>query len=158
ASLVPGKPEESGLFERVSSDDDEIRMPPPKSGHRLSSAQVALLRTWIEQGARWKGHWAYLPLVRPEVPAVDGASGPLVDPIDRFIRAALAARGLDPSPEADRTTLIRRLSFDLTGLPPTPDEIDAFLDDTRADVYERVVDRLLASPRYGERMALFWLD
>jgi hypothetical protein len=160
ANLVPGKPEESDVFERVASDDDAIRMPPPKSGHRLSMQQVALLRTWVEQGARWKGHWAYLPLLRPEFPPVSGAdaSGPLLNPIDRFIRAGLAARGLAPSPEADRTTLIRRLSFDLTGLPPTPEEIDAYLAETRADAYERLVDRLLASPHYGERMALFWLD
>jgi hypothetical protein len=157
-NLAPGKPEESDLFERIASDDDEIRMPPPRSGHRLSRPQVALVRTWIEQGAEWKGHWAYLPLTRPEIPELAKACGPLLNPIDRFIRASLAAQGLSPSPEADRTTLLRRLSFDLTGLPPAPEEIDAFLADTHADAYERLVDRLLASPHYGERMALFWLD
>lgn len=157
-NLVPGKPEESGLYERIASDDDTIRMPPPKSGHRLSGGQVALVRSWIEQGARWKGHWAYLPLSRPEIPRAPGGPVSGLNPIDHFIRASLVAQGLSPSTEADRTTLIRRLSFDLTGLPPSPEAIDAFQADTRADAYERLVDRLLASPHYGERMALFWLD
>jgi len=157
-NLVPGKPEESDIFERIASDDDEIRMPPPKHGHKLSKEQVARFRSWIEQGAQWKGHWAYLPLSRPEIPQVSRGSVPLLNPIDRFIGAALAAQGLSPSPEANRETLIRRLSFDLTGLPPTPEEIDAFLADSRTDAYERLIDRLLASPHYGERMALFWLD
>jgi hypothetical protein len=152
--VVPGKPDESELWLRIASDDPEVRMPPPKAGKPMSAAQVALLRRWIEQGAVWKGHWSFIPVARPAMPRADGAAVA----IDRFLQARLAAVGLEPSPEADRPTLIRRLSLDLTGLPPRPEDVDAFLRDDRADAYERLVDRLLASPHYGERMAVFWLD
>ena len=132
-------------------------MPPPKSGAHLAPEQVELIKRWIAEGAEWKGHWAYLPPTRPAVPVVPGQPG-LANEIDRFIRARLTLEHLEPAPEADRRTLVRRLSFDLIGLPPTPDEVDAFVNDHTPEAYERLVDRLLASPHYGERMAIFWLD
>jgi hypothetical protein len=159
--IVPGKPDESELIARIGSDDPDERMPPPGSGKSLTEAQVGALRRWVEQGAVWEGHWAYLPLTRPEAPDVSAAVAPpgfVSDDVDRFILARLAARGLAPSPEADRVTLIRRLSFDLTGLPPGPAEVDAFVNDTAPDAYERLVDRALASPHFGERLAAWWLD
>ena len=152
--VVPGKPDESELLIRITAEDDETRMPPAKAGKRLTPGQIDRIRRWIQQGAVWKGHWAYLPPSRPDVSALPGAG----DPIDRFLRARMDAEGLEPSPEADRPTLIRRLSLDLIGLPPTPEEVDAFVHDSRPDAYEQLVDRLLASPHYGERMAIFWLD
>ncbi|MGP0066086.1 MAG: PSD1 and planctomycete cytochrome C domain-containing protein [Isosphaeraceae bacterium] len=152
--VTPGKPEESELLARIVAEDDETRMPPPKGGKPLTPVQVDRIRRWIEQGAIWKGHWAYLPPGRPDVSGTPAAG----DPIDRLLRARIDAEGLELSPETDRPTLIRRLSLDLIGLPPTPEEVDAFVSDSRPDAYERLVDRLLASPRYGERMAVFWLD
>ncbi len=115
------------------------------------------MRKWIEQGAKWERHWAFMPPVRPALPAVRNEKW-VRNPIDRFVLARLEREGLKPSPEADRATLLRRLSFDLTGLPPTPAEIDAFLADKSPDAYEKQVDRLLALPQYGERMAMQWLD
>jgi hypothetical protein len=155
--VAPGKPDESELLARVSADDPELRMPPPKSGSPLAPEQIDLIRRWIAEGAQWKGHWAYIPPTRPAVPVVPGEPA-LADDIDRFIRARLRAEQLTPAPPADRRTLIRRLSFDLVGLPPTPEEADAFISDPKADAYERLVDRLLASPHFGERMAIVWLD
>jgi hypothetical protein len=152
--VVPGKPEASELLVRITAEDDETRMPPPKAGKSLTPVQVDRIKRWIQQGAVWKGHWSYIPPSRPDVTGSPVAA----DPIDRLLRARLDAEGLEPSPEADRPTLIRRLSLDLIGLPSTPEEVDAFVKDSRPDAYERVVDRLLASPRYGERMAVFWLD
>ncbi len=152
--VVPGKPDESELLIRLTAEDDETRMPPPKASKRLTPGQIDRIRRWIQQGAVWKGHWAYIPPSRPytsDLPRAD-------DPIDRFLLARMNGEGLEPSPEADRSTLIRRLSLDLLGLPPTPKEVDAFVHDTRPDAYEHLVDRLLASPHYGERMAIFWLD
>ncbi|MGC1274873.1 MAG: PSD1 and planctomycete cytochrome C domain-containing protein [Planctomycetaceae bacterium] len=157
AAVVPGKPDESELIARITADDESMKMPPAESGKSLSPEQIELLRRWIEQGAEWEGHWAYEPLVRPVVPAAKDASWPR-QPIDRFVLARLDQEGLTPSPDADRVTLIRRLSFDLTGLPPTADEVDRFLDDRSPDAYERLVERLLASPHFGERMAVYWLD
>jgi hypothetical protein len=155
--IVPGKAAESELIERVTSDEPDFRMPPPRTGKRLTAAQVDLLRRWIDEGARWSRHWAFVPPRRPAVPPVRQA-GWARNAIDRFIADRLGREGLGPSPEADRTTLIRRLTLDLTGLPPTLAEVDAFLADRSPGAYERVVDRLLASPRYGERMAVEWLD
>jgi len=155
--VVPGKPDESELLFRITTEDDEVRMPPPKAAPRLTPGQIDLIKRWIEQGAVWKGHWAYLTPSRPAVPRPEGATRP-AHPIDRFIRARLDAEGLEPSPPTDRATLIRRLSFDLVGLPPTPEDVDAFVRDTHPDAYAHLVDRLLASPHYGERMAVFWLD
>ncbi len=155
--VAPGNPGASELFRRIVSDDPEERMPSRKSGKSLTEGQVATLKAWIEQGAEYQGHWSFLPPARPEVPASDGA-GFAKNPVDRLILARLREAGLGPSPEADRATLLRRLSIDLTGLPPTREEVAAFRADGAPDAYERQVDRLLASPRYGERMAEYWLD
>jgi hypothetical protein len=155
-AIVPGKPEASGLVERVFSESEYEVMPPPEANKKLTSAEKELLRRWIAEGAEYQTHWAFIAPVRPAVPEVDAPG--IVNPIDNFIRARLKRENLSPSPEADRTTLIRRVSLDLTGIPPTHEEIDAFLADESPDAYERLVDRLLASPRYGERMAIHWLD
>ena len=132
-------------------------MPPVYSGLKLSQQEIDRLTQWIAQGAAWGRHWAFIPPKRPAAPEVKNASW-VRNPIDSFVLAKLEKEGLEPSPEADRPTLIRRLSFDLTGLPPTLQEIDAFVNDRSPDAYEKVVDRLLASPRYAERMAFRWLD
>lgn len=152
--IVPGKPERSSLVARVMATDG--RAMPPASFHKtLTPAQKALLKQWVAQGAAYEGHWAYLPPRRPVLPAT-GREG--LGPVDLLVRAKLQEKGIRPSPEADRRTLIRRLSFDLLGLPPTPEETAAFLADPSPGAYERVVDRMLASPHYGERMAIGWLD
>ncbi len=157
-AVVPGAPERSALLARVTDPDEARRMPHEKSGKpRLSPAQVDVLRRWVAEGAPWEPHWSYVPLARPAVPAVKDAAWPR-RPVDAFLLARLEAEGLAPAPEAPRAELLRRVSFDLTGLPPTPEEVRAFTADPRPDAYERQVDRLLASPRYGERMASFWLD
>lgn len=155
--IVPGKPNESELIERIGSDDPEVHMPPPKSGKTLSNEQVTLIRRWVEEGAAWKGHWAFEKPIRHDVPSVE-EPGFVKNPIDKFLLARLQQAKLTHAPEADRATLIRRLSLDLTGLPPSKEQVRAFLADTQADAYERLVDRLLDSPHYGERMAIFWLD
>ena len=154
--IVPGKSRESELFDRISSTDRDEVMPPPESGKKLTSAQIALLKRWIDQGARWKGHWAFEPIARPSPPPVRQVAW-VKNPIDRFVLAELEAKGLHPAPEADEATLLRRLSLDLAGVPPSPDEADAFLA-AGALAYPEQVDRLLASPLYGERMAMDWLD
>jgi hypothetical protein len=156
-AVVPGRPEKSEAFLRITSADETERMPPPRSHRKVTARQAQVIRRWIEQGAKWQKHWALLPPVRPAAPAVKARAWPR-NPIDTFILARLEQEGLAPSPEAERTTLIRRLTLDLTGLPPTPAEVGAFRADARPGAYERVVDRLLASPRYGERMVLEWLD
>ncbi|MFM8735670.1 MAG: PSD1 and planctomycete cytochrome C domain-containing protein [Pirellulales bacterium] len=150
-AIVPGAAAESGLVERIRSSDPEEVMPPPTAHKTLSEDQKALLARWVEEGATYRKHWAFEKPVKPAVPA--GQS-----PIDHLVRTRLAAQRIVPSPEADRRSLIRRLAFDLTGLPPTAEEVDAFVGDPAADAYERLVDRLLASPHYGERMAIGWLD
>ena len=132
-------------------------MPPPKSGRQLSATQIKLLKQWIEQGAKWQSHWAFQTPERPPVSKVKKTSWPR-NPIDHFILARLEQERLAPSPETTKLTLIRRVTLDLTGLPPTPKEVDAFLADTSTDAYEKLVDRLLQSPHYGERMAMDWLD
>jgi hypothetical protein len=157
APVVPGKPDESDMYRRIISHDPDELMPQSKTGKTLSAQQIALIKRWIEQGAKWEGHWAYNPLVRPAVPQVKHASW-IKNPIDNFILARLQMEGLKPSPEADKRILIRRLSFDLTGLPPTPEEAQAFVADKNPNAYEKLVDRLLASPHYGEHMAVDWLD
>ena len=162
AIITPGRPEESELFRRISSTDAEERMPPPDSGIRLTDEQITAVKTWIEQGAAWQTHWSFVTPKRPQPPSQGDHLH--VDPkwprngIDSFVLSRLTERKLSPSPEASKETLIRRVSFDLTGLPPTPDEVDRFLADDRPDAYQRLVDRLLASPRYGERMSAVWLD
>ena len=156
--VVPGNPEASELLHRVAPTQPARRMPPPYSDRKpLTAAEVATLRAWIEQGAKWQSHWSFTAPVRPGVPTVRNA-GWVRNPIDSFILARLEKEGLAPSPEADRARLLRRVSFDLTGLPPSLAELDAFLADRSPAAYEKVVDRLLASPRYGERMAVDWLD
>jgi hypothetical protein len=156
-AIVPGRPEQSELIRRITADDQAVRMPPAYSGKALTASESALLTEWIRQGAQWQQHWSFVAPVRPALPPVKNKQWPR-NAIDYFVLARLEREGVQPSPEADRATLIRRLSFDLTGLPPTPAEIDEFLRDTSPEAYERVVDRLLGSPRYGERMAMKWLD
>ena len=155
--IVPGNAADSMLVQRITHPDPNERMPPPDSGHALTDRQIALLRRWIEEGANWDTHWAYTAPQRPELPAVRNAAW-VRNPIDRFILARLDREGLSTSPEADKVTLLRRVTYDLTGLPPTPAEVDAFLADRSADAYEKRVDALLQSPRYGERMTVPWLD
>jgi Protein of unknown function (DUF1553)/Protein of unknown function (DUF1549)/Planctomycete cytochrome C len=157
AAIVPGKIEESELFTRITSDDADLRMPPKTSGKSLAAAEVALLKRWIEEGARYEGHWAFAPPVRPELPTVKNR-GWCRNPIDFFILAKLEANGLEPSPEAEPTALLKRLSLDLVGLLPAIDEEDAFLADRRNDAHARQVERLLDSPHYGERWGRIWLD
>ncbi len=156
-AIVPGKPSASPLYKRIVSKDPEEKMPPPKSGRQLTATQIKLLKQWIEQGAKWQSHWAFQTPESPPVPKVKKSSWPL-NPIDNFILARLEQEHLSPSPEAAKLTLLRRVTLDLTGLPPTPQEVDAFLADTSSDAYEKLVDRLLQSPHYGERMAMDWLD
>ena len=153
-AIVPGKPAESELLRRVTSTDPDEVMPPPNTGKPLSVQQRQLIEVWIKRGAQYESHWAYLPPRRIEPPLIPE----IPFPIDHFVRARLTGEGIAPSPEADRTTLIRRLSFDLIGLPPSVLEVDAFLNDQRTDAYERVVDRLLGSEHFGERWARWWLD
>jgi hypothetical protein len=152
--IVPGDPDNSAIIQRIFATDPARRMPPPYSHKELTEAQKQTIRRWVAEGAKYEGHWAYLPLRRPAVPGVPGVR----NPIDAFIQARLAREGLRPSPEADRRTLIRRVSLDLTGIPPTPEEVEAFAGDRSPHAYEKVVDRLLASPRYAEKQALHWLD
>jgi hypothetical protein len=157
-AIVPGKPDESDLITRVVSTDKDELMPPPKSKKPLlRKDEIAILRRWIEQGAEYEGHWAFQPL-RDEAPPAVKAVKWCRTPIDNFILARLEREGIEPSAEADRATLLRRVSLDLTGLLPTPEEVDAFTKGAAPDAYEKVVDRLLASPHYGERWGRHWLD
>ncbi len=160
--IVPGKPDESEIILRIMDSGDPM---PPEEAHKiLTPHQKALLRRWVEQGAVYESHWAYAPLAQPAVPTASApkspvnASSPQGNPIDAFIREKLAARNITPSPEAPPGRLLRRLSLDLTGLPPTPEEVTAFAGDPAPGAYARQVERLLASPRHGERMAVWWLD
>ena len=155
--LTPGKAADSKLYQRISAPDKAKRMPPPYADRTLNDKQIELIRRWVDEGAKWETHWAYVPPKRPDLPEVKQKAWPR-NPIDNFILARIESDGLKPSPEADKTTLLRRVTFDLTGLPPTPAEVDAFLRDKSPGAYEKVVDRLLASPRYGERMAMHWMD
>lgn len=155
-ALVPGKHAESELLKRaLLPDTDEGRMPPPDVGHRLTPDQIAKLKAWIDQGAPYSAHWAFVAPKKPDIPSTKHQAP---NAIDKFVRARLDAEGLKPSAEADKATLIRRVTLDLTGLLPAPAEVDAFLKDTAPDAYEKLVDRLLASPHYGERHARHWLD
>ena len=153
--IVPGNPGASEVWRRVSSPDPTQAMPPPDSLHLLSARDKAVIRRWIEQGAVYEPHWAYLAPRKAEPPRVGLQAQ---NPIDAFVLRELQEHGLTPSPEADRRTLIRRVSLDLIGLPPSVAETEAFLADTQPGAYDRLVDRLLASPHYGERMAVGWLD
>jgi hypothetical protein len=155
-AIVPGKLDASELVRRVVAEDDS-QMPPRDSGKKLTPAQVSLLKRWIAEGAEYQGHWAFLPVQRPGLPSIKNETW-VRNPVDRFVLARLEREGLAPSAEAPRETLIRRVSLDLTGLPPTLSEVEAFLADSSPKAYENVVDRLLQSRRYGERMAMQWLD
>lgn len=156
-AIVPGEPSVSELVARITSDDEYVLMPPPESHLKLKPAEIELLKQWIAEGAPYRKHWSFEPPEKAPLPELK-AGGEDVSPIDAFVRAQLEEIGLEPSPEADRRTLIRRLSLDITGLPPSPAEVEAFVDDQRADAYEQLVERLLASPHYGERMTVAWLD
>ncbi|MGL4511804.1 MAG: PSD1 and planctomycete cytochrome C domain-containing protein [Lacipirellulaceae bacterium] len=157
AAIVPFDPTGSEAISRVMEEDPDLKMPPPSSNKSLTPEEIETLRAWIEGGAAYEPHWSFVHVRRPEPPS-DTGGGWARNEIDRFVLAAQRERGLQPSPEADRHELIRRVSLDLTGLPPTPEEADAFVSDTRPDAYERVVARLLASPHYGEQWARRWLD
>ena len=157
-AIVPGDPGRSEMILRVTSDDPARRMPPAYAGHaKLTDAEINVLSRWVEQGAAWQGHWSFVIPTRPETPAASDPAWPK-NAIDNFVLERLDRRGLRPSPAADRHALIRRVSLDLTGLPPTLAEVNAFVSDQSPGAYEKVVDRLLNSPHYGERMAVRWLD
>ena len=151
-AIVPGDAAASELIRRLTTDDPGLRMPPVDFSKTVSAEEIALIRTWVDQGAEWGKHWAFEPVVRPEPPSNDA------QPIDAFVAARLQRENLQGSPEADPVGLLRRVSLDLTGLPPTPAEVDSFLEDSSPDAYERAVDRLLGSTRYGEHMSRYWLD
>ena len=157
-AVIKGDPKSSILYQRVNSDDEDEVMPPPKSHKQpLKPEQRELIRKWIEQGAPWESHWSFIAPVRSPLPAVKNAAW-VKNPIDAFVLAKLEEKGLKPAPEADRRSLIRRLSFDLVGLPPSPEQVEAFVNNKSADAYEKVVDRMLATPQYGEHRARYWLD
>ena len=151
-AIVPKQPGKSELVRRITTKDEDDVMPPTKTGKKLTPQQIELLKRWVEQGGEYQTHWAYKPLAKP------GASSAKPSTVDSFIAARLASQKLKPQPDADRVTLIRRVSFDLTGLPPKPADVEAFIADKSANAYEKLVDRLLASPHYGERLAMSWLD
>ncbi len=152
-----GKGLDSEAWKRISSTDPDLRMPPPDSHQELKPEQIAILKQWIKQGAHWEGHWSFITPTLPAVPQVKNHDW-VRNPIDAFVAAKLESMGLSPSGEADKERLLRRVHMDLIGLPPTVDEMDAFLNDTRGNAYEKVVDRLLESQHFGERMAINWMD
>jgi len=156
-AIVPGQPEESEAWLRLSSNYPLKVMPPPDSLHQVTARDRAIIKRWIEQGAEYQPHWAYIAPKKVSLPPVQGAESAR-NPIDHFVRRKLEQEGLAPHPEADRATLLRRVSLDLTGLPPTPAELGGFLSDDQSGAFERMVDRLLSSPHYGERMTVPWLD
>jgi len=156
AAFIPADVESSEAIRRIESDDPDERMPPPDSKLSLTDAEKETLRRWVQQGASWSRHWSFVPPRRPAVP--EDPSGWSRGAVDRFIAKRVRDAGLQPSEPAAKETLIRRVTLDLTGLPPSPEEVRAFLSDDSANAYEKVVDRLLASPHYGQRMAWPWLD
>lgn len=155
--IIPGDSANSRMYLRISNPNVAVRMPPTYSGRKLTAEQVQLIKTWIDEGAKWETHWAFVPPKRPDPPEVKDKDWAKT-PIDQFVLAKLESQGLQPSAPADKSTLLRRVTFDLTGLPPTPAELNAFLEDKSPNAYEKVVDRLLASPHYGERMTMQWMD
>jgi hypothetical protein len=157
AVIAPGNAKSSHLYQRITAPEPARLMPPAHSKKSLTDAQKDLLKRWIDQGAPWKEHWAYTAPRRAELPAVRDVRWSR-NPIDRFLLAKLEAAGLAPAPEADRRTLARRLALDLTGLPPDPDDVEAFVKDTSTGWYEKYVDKLLESQHYGEHRARYWLD
>ena len=155
-ALVKGNIGRSVAWKRITSDDPDFRMPPPESNLILSAKEKAMITKWIEQGAEWKQHWAFIPPTTPEIPEIEGQQSH--NPIDNFVLAKLKEEGLSPSPEANKERLIKRVTVDLTGLPPTLKEIDDFLSDESDQAYERLVDRLLHTDAHAERMAMEWMD
>ncbi len=159
--IVPGDPDLSELVYRISTDDEFDKMPPDELGKPLDDDEIAILTRWISEGAAFEAHWSLVPPNRPTIPSrleAESTLGRPRSPIDRFLNERIEATGVQTTPAADRATLLRRVSLDLTGLPPRPNELEAFLNDSRPDAFERQVDRLLSSPRFGERMAIFWFD
>ena len=152
-AIVPGNAEESPVIERIFSDDPDLVMPPPAAKLELTDTEKLLLKRWVDSGAEYDEHWSFKRVTKPELPV-----NSTTEAIDYLIRERLKSRGLSPNQEADKFTLLRRATLDLTGLPPTMEEIQAFMDDPAPDAYEKLVDRLLASEQYGERMATDWLD
>ena len=159
-AITPGNPAKSKMIERVCSTDADEVMPPPKTKKKLTAAQKETLRAWIAAGAEYQAHWSFIPPTRPKVPAFDDAEAKawIRNPIDAFVLAKLREAGLKPAPDADRRALARRLSLDLIGLPPEPADVEAFVNDTSKDYYEKYVEKLLASPQWGEHRGRFWLD
>ncbi len=156
-AIVPGNLDQSTLVGRVTNTDPDEVMPPTEHGKPLTAEQIETLTRWIKEGAEWKDHWAFIQPEKPALPEVKQTAWP-ANEIDRFVLSRIEKAGFAPAPEADRPTLLRRVTFDLTGLPPTPEEVDAFVADKSPDAYEKVVDRLLASKHYGERITMNWLD
>ncbi len=155
--IAAGKWSDSEIIARLTTDNADLKMPPPASGKKVSAGQIENLKRWINEGAEYKPHWSFVAAARPEFPKVSEDAW-IKNPIDRFVLAQLDKAGLKPSPQADKVTLIRRLTFDLTGLPPTPAEVDAFVADNSAEAYDKLVERLLNSARHGEHQARYWLD
>ena len=157
AVVSPGSPESSSLVERIQTHDPDDLMPPPESKNPMTQDQINLLIEWVRQGAEWEGHWAFVAPMTPDLPLVNQSEW-VRNPIDRFVLSKLETKGLTPNEEADRATLIRRVAFDLTGLPPSPAEVEAFEENTDPSAYEQMVDDYLNSQKFGERMALAWMD
>lgn len=155
--IMPGNPDQSEVYLRISSSDTSQLMPPPKSNLSLNENEIALIKKWIEQGAKYKPHWAFIPPTQKEIPTVDHEAWP-VNEIDYFVLNKIESAGLTPNEEADRERLLKRLSLDITGLPPTLEMQNRFVADPSADAYEKIVDELLEQPQYGERMAVHWMD
>ena len=158
ATIVPGHPEQSAMIARIFSDDPKKIMPPPSHPRKLTEQEKQIFKTWIAQGAKYEPHWAFIAPKRPDVPQFSNSKFQISNPIDAFVLAKLADEKIAPSPEAEKTTLIRRVTFDLTGLPPTLEEVDSFVADASSNAFEKVVNRLLKSPAYGERWCWDWLD
>jgi len=156
-AVIPGDAANSELVRRITAEKPALRMPPVYSGLKLSDREIDLLKQWVSEGAKWQKHWSLIPPQRPPLPPIRNAAWPR-NPIDRFVLERLERDNLAPASEADRAALMRRVSLDLTGIPPSIADLDAFLKDQSPNAYETLVDRLLASPRYGERMAMRWLD
>ena len=156
-AFVAGKPQESVALMRMTSTDPDEVMPPPESNLELTNYEIGVIEKWLEQGAEWKNHWAFIPPERPELPEVRKDDW-VQNPVDNFVLAKLEEEGFKPAEKASKAKLLRRVTFDLTGLPPTVEELDNFLKDDTPNAYEKVVDRLLASPQFGEKWASMWLD
>ncbi len=158
AAIVAGNPSKSTVIKRITMTSGALQMPPAEAGHPLTQREIQTITEWITSGAKYEQHWAFIPPQRPKLPASKQGKLWSSHPVDSFIHAGMSRFGLQPSPDTDKRTLLRRAALDLTGIPPTPDEIKAFVADTRPDAYERQVDRLLASPAYGEHWARVWMD